>query len=859
MSLSQREREVQRRELHRRKKAQESLHSYALSIQIPLAPNPPFEELDELAMGPARLFMPHHIGVMLDVLERTVTRPMGRAMIMMPPGSAKSSYTSVVLPSWVMGRVPKSRIIMTSYATPLAERQSRRCQQICRSPEYANVWDTPLAPVRDAAGDWALNNESELIAAGLLAGITGNRACFVGSTQVLTAAGWQRIDAITRDTVVYGYDHTSEEIVQRKVRGTRVLRKDRLVRVRTEGGREFICTADHPVYVSSQGRYTEAQLLERGDTLIGADVSPLRAVQAPRIESLPSVLPRGESRGQDTALHLVRHERNSSNLRVGEAGPERHTAGVLRAQLRGDAAQPHAPQTESYSRAKKVAQIARYLLRHLWANVSSSKPLNALLRHGVQKRRTFAACTGAGQRSLEARSVESVSAAFLQTATSHSRAGQRLRSLPRENATAVPPHRRNASPQQPGQPGDALRSAPPYGTQQDRVALVEQLHGLSEPVYDIEVEGTHNFFAEGVLVHNSGFVIDDPVKGRQDADSPQFQASTIEAYQDDLLTRVLPGAWGILIMTRWNENDLAGSILPEDYAGQSGMVLCRDGLYWEVLNVPAKAEHVDDPLGRQLGEYLWTEYFPVEHWQMFERGQSRAAQRTWSSLYQQRPVPEGNTNLDKSKIQWVKAKDFPKRSTLRVAIVSDFAVTEKSTADWSEHACFGIDNDGNAWLLDTWSGQVTADKSIDALLDMASRNGVRTVFDEKGVIHNSVGPALNKAMREKRIYLDVRPQSSNADKVAKVQGFIAIANTGIVHAPTMGKDRIWMEQALAQVEAMPAGRHDDKADVLGLLGRVIDQILNAPSPPPARKEGIKPFSAAWVEWKDEPSQKLRYR
>ena len=29
---------------------------------------------------------------------------------------------------------------------------------------------------RDAAGDWALSNESEMIAAGLLAGITGNRA-----------------------------------------------------------------------------------------------------------------------------------------------------------------------------------------------------------------------------------------------------------------------------------------------------------------------------------------------------------------------------------------------------------------------------------------------------------------------------------------------------------------------------------------------------------------------------------------------------------------------------------------------------------------------------------------------------------
>ncbi len=521
-----------RRELLRRKRAQASLHSYALTIQIPLAPHQPFEELDEDAFGPARLFMPHHIAIMLDNIQRTVTRPMGRSLIMMPPGSAKSSYASVVTPTWVMGRDPKSRLILASYATPLAERQSRRAQQICKSPEFSLVFEN-AGVLRDAAGDWQLQNESEMIAAGLLAGITGNRA--------------------------------------------------------------------------------------------------------------------------------------------------------------------------------------------------------------------------------------------------------------------------------------------------------------------------------------TGWIIDDPVKGREDADSELFQSKTIEEYQDSLLTRCLPGAWGILIMTRWNENDLAGNILPEDYAGQSGMVLCRDGLYWDVLNVPAKAEHADDPLGREIGEYLWTDYFPKEHWQMFERGESRAAQRTWSSLYQQRPVPQGNTSLDRTKIHWNDPKTFPPRKLMHIAGYSDFAVTEKASADATEHAVVGVDSNGEVWLLDTWSGQVTTDKSIDSLLDMAVRNNCRTWFDEKGVIHNSVGPALNKRMRERRVYLDVRSQSSNADKVSKVQGFIAIANNGIVHFPNRGKDRIWAEQAITQVEAMPAGRHDDKADVLGLVGRTIDQIMNAPRTPDARKEGIRPYSAEWVEWEDKPKSEKRYR
>jgi len=117
------------RELLRRKRAQTSLHSYFLSIQVPLSPNGPLD-LDEELMGPAHLLMPLHLSVILATLERTMNRPFGRCMIFAPPGSAKSSCASVVAPSWEMGRKPKSRIILTSYAADLAERQPHaRCRE----------------------------------------------------------------------------------------------------------------------------------------------------------------------------------------------------------------------------------------------------------------------------------------------------------------------------------------------------------------------------------------------------------------------------------------------------------------------------------------------------------------------------------------------------------------------------------------------------------------------------------------------------------------------------------------------------------------------------------------------------------
>ncbi len=139
-----------------------------------------------------------------------------------------------------------------------------------------------------------------------------------------------------------------------------------------------------------------------------------------------------------------------------------------------------------------------------------------------------------------------------------------------------------------------------------------------------------------------GIVIDDPVRGREQADSETIRAKTWDAYNDDLLTRLIPGGWVVLVQTRWHEDDLAGRLLPKNYAGQSGMIECRDGKVWEVINLPAQCEREDDPLGRSVGEYLWPEWFDEGHWATF-----RSQSRTWAALFQQRPRPdEGGTFKD---------------------------------------------------------------------------------------------------------------------------------------------------------------------------------------------------------------------
>lgn len=295
------------RELLRRRRGRASLIGYSQAIEIP--GKPVSDNPDEWLFAPVETTVAAHHRLLLQAIERAASTRYGRFMLFLPPGSAKSTYASVVAPTYFMGRNPGTKVILASYGSDLARRHGRRARQIARSPEFSALWGATLSPDTAAANEWALTNGSEYLAAGLLAGLTGNRA------------------------------------------------------------------------------------------------------------------------------------------------------------------------------------------------------------HGA--------------------------------------------------------------------------------------------------------------------------LIDDPIKGREQADSPTIRQKTFDAYTDDLSTRLIPGGWMGIVQTRWHEDDLAGRLLPKGYAGESGLIECTDGKLWEVLNIPAQAEREDDPLGRRLGEYLWPEWFDAEHWRPF-----KANSRTWASLFQQRPRPD---------------------------------------------------------------------------------------------------------------------------------------------------------------------------------------------------------------------------
>ena len=335
-------------------------------------------------------------------------------------------------------------------------------------------------------------------------------------------------------------------------------------------------------------------------------------------------------------------------------------------------------------------------------------------------------------------------------------------------------------------------------------------------------------------------IIDDPIAGREEADSETLRLKTRAAYEDDFLTRLKPKASVILIQTRWHQDDLAGSILPEKYDGRSGPVLCRDGQVWEVLNLPAKCERADDPVGRKIGEYLWPEWFNDRHWHIYESNS-----RTWASLYQQRPAPHDGI--------YFKRENFRRYDVLpqnlRYYMASDFAVKEvkdKSKSgqpDYTEHGIFGITIDTDIYVAAWWSGQKETDKTVEAGIDLAEKWKPTLWFGESGVIESAIGPTVRQRQRARKVFTARELLPSIADKAARASGFMGRVSAGTVYLPNTA----WADELIDQLCAFPAGRYDDKVDVCGLIGRGLDQLFGKPEHEKENANDIIPFTRSHFE------------
>lgn len=319
-------------------------------------------------------------------------------------------------------------------------------------------------------------------------------------------------------------------------------------------------------------------------------------------------------------------------------------------------------------------------------------------------------------------------------------------------------------------------------------------------------------------------VIDDPIKGREEADSEGRRQKVWDWYQDDLQTRLKPGAAVILVQTRWHEDDLAGRLLVHEPDA------------WQVVSVPMVAEAANDPLGRAPGEYLWGDDAYGYAADIAAR-RDRILPRTWNALYQQRPAPEEGTLFRRA---WMLREAPPPRERMRVYGGSDYAVTSEG-GDYTVHAVVGMDDSGHLHLLDLWRAQASADVWIEAFCDLVTKWKPLGWAEETGQIRAGVGPFIERRMRERRAYVARQQFPTRGDKATRAQSMIGrMALDGLRIAPGAP----WLADLEAELMAFPAGKHDDQVDALGLVGQLLDQMA-AGSKPAKPAAPVDPWDRAF--------------
>ena len=314
-------------------------------------------------------------------------------------------------------------------------------------------------------------------------------------------------------------------------------------------------------------------------------------------------------------------------------------------------------------------------------------------------------------------------------------------------------------------------------------------------------------------------IIDDPVAGREAADSPTMREKTWKWYQDDFRKRVKPTGAIVIVMTRWHDDDLAGRILPDKWNGESGTFLARDGRErWEVVALPSLCMNpVTDPLGRTyVDESVWPEWMPDE-WLKTERATS--SPRSWSAMHQQQPAPEDGDFFQR---RWMgRYTDIP--TGVRYFMSSDWATPGGDDATC--HVVIGVDTQNRLYVADLWhhAGANTA-IAIDAALDLVAKYKPACWLNEKGVIWRMVEGQIRARMQERNIFCPDEQYARSKDKQETAKAIQGRWSQGMVMLPEQAP---WLADLERELLRFPAG-HDDRVDTLALFGLHLDKVIAPP-------------------------------
>ena len=323
------------------------------------------------------------------------------------------------------------------------------------------------------------------------------------------------------------------------------------------------------------------------------------------------------------------------------------------------------------------------------------------------------------------------------------------------------------------------------------------------------------FYATSVLGGATGMsadllVIDDPVKNAEEANSMTVKNKIWDEWNLTFYPRLQKGGSVIVIMTRWQTDDLAGRLLQ------------RSSLPWEEIKLPAIATDIPAgktaAIGRHNGEALCPELHSLDELKTHKHDMGT---QKFTALYQQSPTIEGGNIF---KREWVKYYVPDRETMLRLGLTEkDVAILPKHLDDtvqawdatfkskanddfvagqtWSRHGA-------NVYLRPGW-----CHKRLSFIQTMTAINQQKTMYPRTSTIlveDKANGPAILDVLQ--RDISGIMPVSPGADsKEARASSVSPVWEAGQVYVP----HPLWhpeIEDWLEEIFGFPNMPHDDKVD-----------------------------------------------
>ncbi|WP_431935859.1 phage terminase large subunit [Micromonospora sp. RP3T] len=363
-----------------------------------------------------------------------------------------------------------------------------------------------------------------------------------------------------------------------------------------------------------------------------------------------------------------------------------------------------------------------------------------------------------------------------------------------------------------------------------------QLAGEEGGVYCVGIGGALTGRPADVMI------IDDPHKGRKDADSLLMRENVWDWWTETARTRFGTETPVVLVQTRWHEDDLAGRLLEHDRGS------------WRVINIPAEADHrpelgETDVLGRAPGDFLTSTRGrhlprPIGKCPKHPDGVLDAAtggrrpccdwddirhdvgSRGWQALYQGSPAPTTGVIFNRdwwqrySQPQWIDRPDGSRWALgfdeLIISVDCAFKGTDGSDfvamQVWGRR---GLD----AYLLDQVHDRMTFVQTCARLQELAARWPQALL---KLVEDTANGPAVIDSLARKVTGLvPVTPRGSKVARAAAVSPLVESRHVWLpdpVLAP-------WVGGLVTEATQFPQSPNDDRVDA---LSQGLDRLLLAP-------------------------------